>query len=539
MVASAEHGPSMVASAEHGARNQTDGLAMMQSMDTQVLGGADAALMAKGKFGARAEPTLKPLKRPQELGKLKSRDEMLASGDAEEVGVLSVEEMFRVLDADNSNGLDMAELGALVEILGLEMTEEQLQGMLMENLNSEALEGAEAELDSDGFKLLIEPIILEQEAAEAARAEAAAAGKGEVASDSADHFDPRALGCLPPDNPMRAALLQLVHKPSFDYFVLLLIGCNAVMMALEDPQKDPDNPTELELKMAYFEAIFNIMFTFEMSLKMVALGVVRGPHTYLQSSWNLLDFVVVVTAWLPYILPDSSSKGGAVRAFRLLRPLRTINRFPGLKRLVTTILMSIPQMQVLAIMVLLYTFTFAVVAVQLWQGVMLQRCHTSVDSRVTEECTPGEGVICEDLQKQMMVADNSAFCDMAATNKGLLWEGKSCPTKGDFCEMHDVNPYNDILSFDSFGSACIPVLQMATVSSWQEVMHIMQDVTGEISTIYFIFGTVFGGYFLFNLFVAVLKSKFEIAMAVAAEGSAVFALVDTDGGGELVRLTTT
>jgi|EP01046_Picozoa_sp_COSAG06_P019366 Ca2+-binding EF-hand superfamily protein len=274
-----------------------------------------------------------------------------------------------------------------------------------------------------------------------------------------------------------------------------------------------------------------------MSLKIVALGLIRGPHTYLQSPWNILDAIVVGTSWLPYIMAllgssGSSSSGGAVRAFRLLRPLRTINRFPGLKRLVSTILMSIPQMQVLAIMVLIYMFTFAVVAVQLWQGVMLQRCQISVDSRTTAECVAGEEEVCA-LGQNLMMQDGAAFCDGASTGKGYPWEGKKCPSPGDICELHDTNPYDGVLSFDNFGSACIPVMQMATVSSWQEVMHIMQDVTGEFAAVYFLFGTVFGGYFLFNLFVAVLKSKFEIAMAVAAEGQAVFDLVDEDGSGEL------
>jgi Ca2+-binding EF-hand superfamily protein len=273
-------------------------------------------------------------------------------------------------------------------------------------------------------------------------------------------------------------------------------------------------------------------------MKIFALGMVNGPHTYLQSPWNILDAIVVGTSWLPYIMtmlgfPDSSSGGGAIRAFRLLRPLRTINRFPGLKRLVTTILMSIPQMQVLAIMVLIYMFTFAVVAVQLWQGVMLQRCHFSVDDRATEACVAGEEMLCEDLKSEMLLGDTASFCDPASTGQDYPWQGKACPTAGDVCELHDTNPYNGILSFDSFGSACIPVMQMMTVSSWQEVMHIMQDVTGDFATIYFLFGTVFGGYFLFNLFVAVLKSKFEIAMAVAAEGAAVFDAVDDDGSGEL------
>ena len=269
-----------------------------------------------------------------------------------------------------------------------------------------------------------------------------------------------------------------------------------------------------------------------MTLKVFALGLIQGEYTYLQSPWNILDAVVVLTAWLPYILPDSTSSGGAIRAFRLLRPLRTINRFPGLKRLVTTILMSIPQMQVLAIMVLIYMFTFAVVALQLWQGAMRQRCHSTVDSRAVETCVPGEESLCATLGAEMLLEDDAAFCDLASTGQGYPWEGNTC-TGQDFCELHYNNPYHGILSFDDFGSACIPVLQMATVSSWQEVMHIMQEVTGQLSTLYFLFGTVFGGYFLFNLFVAVLKNKFEIAMAVAAEGAAVFATVDDDGSGEL------
>ena len=273
-----------------------------------------------------------------------------------------------------------------------------------------------------------------------------------------------------------------------------------------------------------------------MGLKIFALGLINGPDTYLQSPWNILDAVVVLTSWLPYILSESSSSGGAVRAFRLLRPLRTINRFPGLKRLVSTILMSIPQMQVLAIMVLIYVFTFAVVGVQLWQGVMLQRCKTAVDSRAAETCAAGEHELCS-AARALIMHDDAAFCDRASVGASgwkALFEGNKCGQQ-DVCELHSDNPYDGVLNFDNFGSACIPVMQMVTVSSWQEVMHIMQEVTGDIATVYFLFGTVFGGYFLFNLFVAVLKSKFEIAMAVAAEGADLFEMVDIDGSGELDR----
>ena len=142
------------------------------------------------------------------------------------------------------------------------------------------------------------------------------------------------------------------------------------------------------------------------------------------------------------------------------------------------------------------------------------------------------------VSRAYLVHNDAAFCDRAAVGsegwKSFL-EGKQCAGEQDSCELHTDNPYDGVLNFDNFGSACIPVLQMATVSSWQEVMHIMQDVTGNVAIPYFLFGTVFGGYFLFNLFVAVLKSKFEIAMAVAAEGAGLFDMVDEDGSGELDR----
>lgn len=54
-------------------------------------------------------------------------------------------------------------------------------------------------------------------------------------------------------------------------------------------------------------------------------------------------------------------------------------------------------------------------------------------------------------------------------------------------------------------------LQLVTVTSWQEIMHIQQETSGEIVSLYYVACTLLGGYFLLNLFVAVLKSKYEIS----------------------------
>ena len=434
-------------------------------------------------------------------------------------------EIFTQLDVDRSGGLNLSELEGFVHILGVELTQDQLQEMIQDTMTSDT-DGAEAEVDLEAFQRFVEPVIEALEK-EQQRGETAALVGGGVRAMARGDYEPRSLRLFTLDNELRKLLIRLIALPVFDFCVLLLILSNAIMMAMEDPLRDVDHPTELELEMEKAEMVFNVLFTLEMSIKIVALGLFDGRHTYLQDTWNVLDATVVATSWLPYLLPDASAKAGGVRAFRLLRPLRTISRFPGLKRLVTTILMALPQMQVLGMMVGIYIFTFAVVGVQLWQGIMKQRCHDSTVSR--PPCVAGEEAVCA-AQRAMMLEDTAMFCDNAST--GLFWEGAQCPGD-DVCEAHSVNPYHGALNFDSFPYACIPVLQMATISSWQEVMHITMDTTGNLCVPYFLAGTVFGGYFLLNLFVAVLKNKFEISAAVAEEGASIFSTIDDDGSGEL------
>lgn len=44
--------------------------------------------------------------------------------------------------------------------------------------------------------------------------------------------------------------------------------------------------------------IFIYIYTVEMILKILGYGFIFGPKTYLHNSWNILDFVIVVSAWV-------------------------------------------------------------------------------------------------------------------------------------------------------------------------------------------------------------------------------------------------
>ena len=104
------------------------------------------------------------------------------------------------------------------------------------------------------------------------------------------------------------------------------------MMASTSPLTEPP---------AYFqklEFIFNVIFVIEMVLKITAFGL----SEYLKDGWNLLDVIVVTTAWAPYIFPHMGNYS-AIRAVRVLRALRTVNRIPSLRKIIETLLGSIPQ----------------------------------------------------------------------------------------------------------------------------------------------------------------------------------------------------
>ena len=45
-----------------------------------------------------------------------------------------------------------------------------------------------------------------------------------------------------------------------------------------------------------------IIYTIEMSLKIFGLGFYFNKNSYLKEYWNIIDFIIVVTAYFPYVL---------------------------------------------------------------------------------------------------------------------------------------------------------------------------------------------------------------------------------------------
>jgi len=115
-----------------------------------------------------------------------------------------------------------------------------------------------------------------------------------------------------------------------------------------------------------------------MIVKIVALGFVLNKNSYLRDPWNVLDFIIVGSAWLTEIQTliggTSSNSLGALRAFRVLRPLKAVTSIKGLQVLVIAVLKSIPLLKDTLVILCFFFLIFAIAGLQLFAGLTKQTC---------------------------------------------------------------------------------------------------------------------------------------------------------------------
>ena len=112
------------------------------------------------------------------------------------------------------------------------------------------------------------------------------------------------LFCLKPRNGLRILCHRLVQNWWFEKIILTLICISTITLALETPL---DNPNGDKIRiLGYIDLFMTIAFTFEAVVKIVAAGFLfAGKDSYIRQPWNILDFVIVISALLGIIAGDA------------------------------------------------------------------------------------------------------------------------------------------------------------------------------------------------------------------------------------------
>jgi voltage-dependent calcium channel L type alpha-1F len=98
-----------------------------------------------------------------------------------------------------------------------------------------------------------------------------------------------ALFFLSKNNKARRISHVLMSSGIFETVIILLIVASSIMLAIDNPLMDPEDPVKKNLK------IVDSIFTLEAILKILALGFwINGKFSYMRNSWNVADFLIVI-----------------------------------------------------------------------------------------------------------------------------------------------------------------------------------------------------------------------------------------------------
>ena len=145
---------------------------------------------------------------------------------------------------------------------------------------------------------------------------------------------------------------RIISSSAFESFIILVILANVGVIIAEDPN-------EPEPVFATLERVFLYLYTTEAAMKIWGLGFVWNQGAYLRDWWNVLDFVIVVSAWAEFIVQEGVNLS-SLRTLRLLRPLRSISSIKGLKVLLLALIASIRSMVMFLVVMLFFLLIFAI-----------------------------------------------------------------------------------------------------------------------------------------------------------------------------------
>ncbi|XP_064317489.1 voltage-dependent T-type calcium channel subunit alpha-1H isoform X3 [Phalacrocorax carbo] len=317
---------------------------------------------------------------------------------------------------------------------------------------------------------------------------------------------------------------------------MLVILLNCVTLGMFQPCEDVECQSERCTILEAFDDFIFAFFAVEMVIKMVALGIF-GQKCYLGDTWNRLDFFIVMAGMMEYSLDGHNVSLSAIRTVRVLRPLRAINRVPSMRILVTLLLDTLPMLGNVLLLCFFVFFIFGIVGVQLWAGLLRNRCFLDRNFAMTYNLTflhpyyrtdeaEENPFICSShrengMQKCSNIPNRKEYkveCtlsmdsyapslynpDFSSRNACINWNQYY-----NVCMAGDVNPHNGAINFDNIGYAWIAIFQVITLEGWVDIMYYVMDAHSFYNFIYFILLIIVGSFFMINLCLVVIATQFS------------------------------
>uniref|UniRef100_A0A3B4T7I4 Sodium channel protein n=1 Tax=Seriola dumerili TaxID=41447 RepID=A0A3B4T7I4_SERDU len=298
------------------------------------------------------------------------------------------------------------------------------------------------------------------------------------------------------------AIKVLVHS-LFSLFIMFTILTNCFFMAMSDPAPWTK----------YLEYTFTAIYTFESAIKILARGFCLLPFTFLRDPWNWLDFSVIVMAYVTEFVDLGNVS--ALRTFRVLRALKTISVIPGLKTIVGALIQSVKKLADVMILTVFCLSVFALIGLQLFMGLLRQKCVRSLTHCINSSYSPNASFICNNRtwsSRADFLSSEDNFYKVEGAKDALICgygnDAGKCPDGFD-CLKVGRNPNYGYTSFDTFGWAFLALFRLMTQDYWEKLFHQTLRSAGKTYMVFFVLVIFLGSFYLVNLILAVVAMAYE------------------------------
>jgi hypothetical protein len=231
------------------------------------------------------------------------------------------------------------------------------------------------------------------------------------------------------------------------------------------------------------EILSTIIFIFEAIAKIIAYGLWEcGSKSYFRSEWNSLDFFVIFLTLISYMIGESGTDLSMLKVLRLikvLRPLRALSKNEGLKISINALRIAFPEIVQISILSLIFFFIFGVIGINYFKGIFY------------------------DCSQPHPINNKSLNHKWDCLNLGGAWE-------------------NSYLNFDNIFEAIGTLFVMSNSVQWAPIMYRACKARGAdwvpsegsrvenpYAVIFFVAAEVIWNFFLINLFIGVIITKYN------------------------------
>jgi len=195
---------------------------------------------------------------------------------------------------------------------------------------------------------------------------------------------------------------------------------------------------------------------------------------------------------------------------RVLRPLRSVNAFPKMRRLIGSLLSSLPSLGNAVVFMFFIFLLFGILGVQQFGGKLYQRCRTDPAPTYDAVKKWWHWPAADGVERLCSLDDQGAFRCPAPFTCGS-------PTSTAHFLTHEAEGVADfelisfdIANFNHLLTAMNTIFVMITLEGWTIVMYNLSDSSQTwMAVLFCILLVVVGSFFLLNVILAVIMDAFN------------------------------